>query len=337
MAGVAILGVSFVMRAVGNVTGSQDLASAAPAGTMEVADDGIRPSPGCTTNNPVALDSTLNITLGDRRYLVYFPVNYEPDTPAPLVLSYHGGTRTAETQQALDLLSTTYFNEDYITVYPNGNNFTWQGTPNVMTDDIAFTAAILDELEGKYCVDLNRIYATGKSQGGGLVGLLACDQDMSRRIAAFAPVAGAFYQTDFGAVCDADAVEIACNPGRLDVPLLEFHGLADNTIAYGGGPRRGGCLPSIPHFCSVWAGQDDLPSQNRSSSVPGALANSTAVRYEWGYGSKKGLVTHVMSGTDIGHDWPSTEPNSDNLTPGRFPASFNASSMILKFFDKHPL
>lgn len=174
---------------------------------------------------------------------------------------------------------------------------TWQGTPNVTTNDVAFTAAILDELEGQYCVDTNRIYATGKSQGGGMVGVLACDSEMSRRIAAFSPVSGAFYQTDFGSVCDADTVDIACDPGRSNVPMLNFHGLADDTIAYYGGSRRGGCLPSIPHYCRVWAEQDELPLVNMTSSVPGALPNSTAVRYEWGAGTTQGLVTHIMDGT----------------------------------------
>lgn len=37
-----------------------------------------------------------------------------------LELLYSGGSRTAERQQALDLLSTSYFNKDYIVVYPNG-------------------------------------------------------------------------------------------------------------------------------------------------------------------------------------------------------------------------
>lgn len=40
---------------------------------------------------------------------------------------------------------------------------------------------------------------------------------------------------------------------------------------------------------------------------------------------------------DIGHDWPSTQPNSDNSQEGRHPASFNASSLILDFFEAHPL
>lgn len=174
---------------------------------------------------------------------------------------------------------------------------TWEGTPNVKTDDVGFTSDILSELEEQYCIDRNRIYATGKSQGGGFVGVLACDAEMSKRIAAFSPVSGAFYQTNFGSVCDANTVNIECNPGRSDIPILDFHGLADNTIAYYGGSRKGGCLPTIPHYCQVWAEQDGLPNLNITSSVPGAPPNSTAVRYEWGLETDQGLVTHIMDGT----------------------------------------
>lgn len=80
------------------------------------------PSAGCSTNQEVTLEQTYNVQIGDRRYLLWFPINYEPNKPAPLVLSYHGGTRIAEEQQRLDLLSTAYFNKEYIMVYPNGVN-----------------------------------------------------------------------------------------------------------------------------------------------------------------------------------------------------------------------
>lgn len=90
----------------------QDIAVGASAGCSQDWLDWTAPEP----------DSTTDVHIGDRRYLLYIPVNYDPGTPAPLILSYHGGTRTAESQQALDLLSTTYFNEDHIVVYPNGIN-----------------------------------------------------------------------------------------------------------------------------------------------------------------------------------------------------------------------
>lgn len=88
-----------------------------------------RPSEGCQTDHEVTLEQTYNVSTGDRRYLLWFPANYKPTTPAPVVLSYHGGTRVAETQQVLDQLSTAYFNQDYIVVYPNGVNVSSGRTP----------------------------------------------------------------------------------------------------------------------------------------------------------------------------------------------------------------
>lgn len=79
--------------------------------------------------------------------------------------------------------------------------------------------------------------------------------------------------------------------------MLEFHGLADGTISYNGDVRRKACLPTIPHWIQGWAEHDGLGTTNASSQVPGALGESTAVRYEFGQDAEKGLVTHIMDGT----------------------------------------
>lgn len=51
---------------------------------------------------------------------------------------------------------------------------------------------MIDHLEGKFCIDKNRVYASGKSNGGGFSArVLACDSRASKKIAAFAGVAGA--------------------------------------------------------------------------------------------------------------------------------------------------
>lgn len=62
------------------------------------------------------------------------------------------------------------------------NQETWQGVPGVETDDLGFTSDILNDVQAQYCIDTDRIFATGKSQGGGFVGVLACDEDLSKRI-----------------------------------------------------------------------------------------------------------------------------------------------------------
>lgn len=206
----------------------------------------------------------------------------------------------------------------------------WQGAPGVTTDDLGFTTAILDHIESTYCVDKSHIFATGKSQGGGFCGQLACNADLSKRIAAFAPVSGAFYISG-AKTCDPDTVKIPCSPGRAKIPFLEFHGGIDDTIAYDGGKRKGACLPSIPHYIREWAARDGLGTKNTTSKV-----SDDTVRCSFGSGSDEGLVQHVFD-KNIGHDWPSTSSNSDNSRDGHEPATYNATPIILDFFSKYSL
>lgn len=75
---------------------------------------------GCGTHQNVTTGQTTNVTLGDRWFLLYMPEKYDPTTPSPLILSFHGGDQTAPDQQELDLLSTSYFNQQHVVIYPNG-------------------------------------------------------------------------------------------------------------------------------------------------------------------------------------------------------------------------
>ncbi len=201
------------------------------------------------------------------------------------------------------------------------------------TNDTAFTSQILDALEAQLCLDSSRIFATGKSDGGGFVGdVLACDATLSRRVAAFAPVSGAFYapnNTNNGAGCDPYTVVNACNNSRDNIPMIEFHGGNDTVIPYVGGVRRNACLPYIPHWVQEWAIRDGLGTTNSSYNL---TVNATV--YQYGTGAQLGLVTHVFDGAHIGHSWPATIPNADNEENGDGPASFNASSIIIQFFRR---
>ncbi|EHK97447.1 putative Aquaporin-1 [Glarea lozoyensis 74030] len=95
----------------------------------------------------------------------------------------------------------------------------------------------IDHITDRYCVNPKRIYAAGKSNGGGFTGTLACSA-LSSKIAAFAPVSAAFYipLPKDTSVCEPEFIDIPCKPSR-SVPILEFHGSQDDTIAYAGGAR----------------------------------------------------------------------------------------------------
>ena len=205
----------------------------------------------------------------------------------------------------------------------------WQGDPSSKNvDDVAFTMNLLDDVESRYCVDRSRIYAAGKSNGGGFTNLLACDKTASTRIAAFAPVSGAYYQTTDEGKCDANTVNIQCTPGREKIPVLEFHGTADETIPYDGGARRGECLPSVPHMLREWAKRDGLGSKNETTE----LYDGKVHRYRYGEGDDDGLVMHYRI-EGLGHAWPSQKPNGDN-PDGTY---LDATPLIMDFFKEWTL
>lgn len=209
----------------------------------------------------------------------------------------------------------------------------WQVDPEIKVDDIAFTAEVLSDLEENYCVDLDQIYVTGKSQGGGMAGDLACDSEMSTRFAAFAPVSGAFY-IDTDETCDdvEEDIPIPCNPGRNDVPILEFHGLADDTIEYDGGPRGGDCLPAISYWVEQWAARNGLSTDGTTTQLADDTPTTKIIVY--GSGEQEGLVQHIYA-ESVAHEWPSTTINDDN-EDGQV-AEFDATPIILDFFDQYTL
>ncbi|KAI1076384.1 carbohydrate esterase family 1 protein [Whalleya microplaca] len=279
--------------------------------------------------------------------MYWIPPNYDSNTPAPLILSFHGAGRSPDWQADVDRLTDPVFNTDHILVYPASttSNGTWQGAPGVpaRVDDIGYVLQVLDAVQAALCVDAGRVYATGKSQGGMLTNLLACSAHASARIAAFAPVSGSYYipppftpTNPF--VCDPATVPIpSCAPARHHVPILAFHGGNDTTIAFAGGPRNGECLPAVRHWIEAWAARDGLRTDVKPVK---RILTSAASVYEYGGDggkSEKGLVSFVYDGDHVNHDWPATVPNLDNIENGDGPASFNASRLIMEFFSRHTL
>ncbi|KAK8081192.1 Alpha/Beta hydrolase protein [Apiospora hydei] len=336
------------------------LFSACTAAAAATCSPGSRPLPF-----PAGELSKDQFTAKGRRYRVHLPKSYDPTRRAPVILSYHGAHGTIEKQAALDgLTDPSRSNRDgdgYVVVYlqalvPAGasdpTKTEWQVAPAAAADkshidDLGFTADVLAALEASLCVDTRRLYATGKSQGGGFVGrVLACDSSSSsglaHRFAAFAPVAGAYYilDTPRRAQCEpTDRVAIPCGggggggareEGTPATPILAFHGGADETIPY-----RGGVAP----------GDRQLPARHpalgaaKNTTIPGSRHG---VRSAWGGSGGAGKdgeeeeeaarVVLVYAGDDIGHDWPSTAENADNKGGPR--AAFNASDEMVDWFGK---
>ena len=156
-------------------------------------------SPGCQRQPDVPTGSTSVQTVESggqaRTYWIHLPAGFQPARPTPLALAFHGRKGTGSDIEAFSGIDAL----DAIAVYPRGlpgpdGETAWQGAPeNSGADDVRFVNTLLDRLEDTLCVDQSRIFATGKSEGGGFTALLACR--LPDRIAAFATVSGAFYRS----------------------------------------------------------------------------------------------------------------------------------------------
>ncbi|KAG9952732.1 poly depolymerase, partial [Aureobasidium melanogenum] len=289
---------------------------------------------GCRKSLPASIErggahntNSLEIVTSNgttRKYGLHVPTSYDSDTPTPLAFSFHGRLQTWQQQEDVSGMSNETMNPNYLVVYPQGINEQWQGDPDAVGyDDVGFTLELLANLSSTYCVDTNKIYAAGKSNGGAFAAnTLACHPKASTIFAAYGGMSGAYYQGDSEEDCKAEAVPIPCDSSRPLTPLFTTHGDSDDTIPYDGGPRRDRCLPSLPHYMTAWSELDGFGTLNRSTS----LYHKDVTRYDYGNKTYPGIHIHYKV-HDLGHYWPSLDVGSP----------FDATPLLLEFWNKWPL
>jgi len=93
------------------------------------------PSAGCGKALPTGLSPggpSRNFTIyskgrggGTRRFLVHLPDRFsgKNDSPARLILAFHGQTQTTASLEKMTGFSDPYFNRDAIAVYPEGLDY----------------------------------------------------------------------------------------------------------------------------------------------------------------------------------------------------------------------
>ena len=259
-----------------------------------------------------------------RHYILYVPAMYNASNPTPLVFNFHGltGTSTIAMWHAdFRLIADT---ANFIVVHPQGllnsSGVThWNiGQTGTSINDIDFVSALLDSLSSDYNIAQDRIYSTGKSNGGYMSYRLACE--LSDKIAAIAPVAGSYISYMLN----------SCNPIH-PTPVLNIHGVADTMSIYYGEPG----VESIPSIISYWVNHNQCDTQSIFTQVANInlTDSSTAEHYVWKNGINGVEVEHFKI-IDGGHTWPGSNfPNSNGITN----FDINASVEIWRFFSKYDI
>jgi poly(3-hydroxybutyrate) depolymerase len=179
-----------------------------------------------------------------RRYILSVPTNYVNTRPYKLVIAYH----------ARDSNDHTMYNENYYRLAPLSNNTTifvapngqvngapcvgtgpneaGCGWPNTNDQDMQLADAVVQQVEDNFCVDTNRIFATGWSYGASMSEQTACERPLGgTQVAPWGVRAVATY-----AVARLSNRSATCTATR-PVAYFGHHGTCDSLLTYDGTPR----------------------------------------------------------------------------------------------------
>lgn len=122
----------------------------------------------------------MSILSENRTYHLRVPRNYDRNRAYPVIFRWHGAPGNGLSE---GMNIETISEEDAIIVGADGMNKVWNARSDFMDllfnttpINILFFDSMLDTLEKKYCIDRDRIFSYGFSQGATFANLLACER-----------------------------------------------------------------------------------------------------------------------------------------------------------------
>jgi len=220
----------------------------------------------------------------------------------PLVVALHGAGGSGPFMQRYSGFSALADAAGFAVVYPSAvaphPRWTLNDDDPQAPNDVLFVRDLLNAVERGVCVDRDRVYAAGVSNGGGLAAHLACR--LANRFAAIASVAGSY------------ASVTTCTPQR-PVSILEIHGTDDGTVPY----------DSVNDFLAGWAARDSCSGGPAVAQVAAGVE-----RLDWAPCAGGTEVEHLrIDGGE--HAWPGATP------PDPGPSPISATREAWRFFAAH--
>jgi polyhydroxybutyrate depolymerase len=329
-------GLSVLIVAVGIVLTPAGAAAGAPSVAA-------RPSPGCLRTIPSVAQT--NISLGadgeEGAYTVQAPAS--GGGPRPVIFDLHAYGEPGPLQVTLSGLGSYGQTRGFVTVTP------WieaQPQPSwhsyVGSQDLAWFGSLVTDVEADSCIDENRVFVAGYSNGAFMASAVACQY--SGRVAAVAAVAGI-------------QAESPCKTKR-PVPVVAFHGMADPLVHYDGTPSRAaeelpapngrgritsqqarefgtrGIFskgPSIPGEAAAWAKRNHCSATHGTSRIAADVSLLT-----WPCPHHADVDLYRIEGG--GHTWPGSKDSTAlGGVLGRTTLSISADAAMWRFFRAHPL
>lgn len=174
-----------------------------------------------------------------RRYILSVPKNYDSSKAYKLVIAFHqrdGNDVQMYNNGYYHLLNLS--EDTTIFVAPNGqlngapcagtgNGESSCGWPNPNNSDFALADAVVAQVEQNFCVDTNRIFATGWSYGGAMSYETSCARPLSG--------GGTGYLRAIAVYSGSPQITAGPCPPSKPVAYYASHGTQDPVLQYSGG------------------------------------------------------------------------------------------------------
>ena len=162
----------------------------------------------------------INVNTTNRSYILRVPDNYNNQNAYRLIIGYHwlnGNASQVANGGMGGSTDTPYYGlwnlaqNSTIFIAPEGIDSGWANTGG---RDIAFTDAILNQVQSNLCIDKSRIFATGFSYGAGMSNAIACARaNVFRGVALY-----------------AGAQISGCDGGTSPIAFFAAHGINDDVL-----------------------------------------------------------------------------------------------------------
>lgn len=252
-----------------------------------------------------------------------------------MLIACHGTGIDGERMANFCGLNDSADEHGFVVVYPDGSGRTPQSlswnighrssfASRQNIDDVQFIAELIRHLGKQLGIDRQRVYLAGVSSGAMLCYRVA--QTHPRLVAAIGTIAGTMS---------------ACQRSQRTVPLIHFHGTADEFVPFHGGvgPRSLSQINfrSVRESIDWWAAGNDCQTPPRITLLPATSKDPFRVVRE-AHLDKTGeerVVLYTIEGG--GHTWPGRiwpeQPTNPNLL-GYTTNSLSANKELWRFFQR---
>ncbi len=265
-------------------------------------------------------DSNHTIDFGGqkRRFRIHVPPDYDGTQKTPVVYAFHGLGGNANVAIAYTGWDEKADDENFIVVAPQGlgpvPHWDFVTPASEKSSDLAFVKELTNTVNSAGCIDQDRTYATGFSNGSAMTFAFACSGGFN--FAAYGGVSAAIYWPQ----CEQ-------NPAAS---IIYFHGTKDPIVPFRGGQSPIGDMDPVSLTMARWSAHDGCNVEADAKRVTDKVN-----KYLWrNCVSGVDLQAYVVKGG--GHTWPGAQQVAVLRKLGFTTDDVNATELIWRFFAEHP-